>query len=215
LLQEICQGSRSNFEKCKYVVFDEFDKIIQLGMVAEISQILEAIRFGIIFNADVSISIFSAEFSAYEKLVGLEFLKNDFHYFNTSESVGATTEGGCTVPICKKFANIQQYVEIQCTGLQREQSVMNVLKLISDADGLTNYATIIFVSKDEKVLYNHLRADKKIGKQIFCKQAFMNEFDHTSFESQQRPILVTNCCSGNLQKGEMTDFYKLFLHLNC
>jgi superfamily II DNA/RNA helicase len=196
LFQAMSVERKQNFSKCKYVIFDEFDKMMKLGYMDEVANILLTIRDEKMFDGDVCLNVFSAEFSVFEKLVSLEFLEN-YHYFNMVEVTGQQLGDSSSL---NNFSHIQQYVEVIDVGMGRLQSLHDLLKRILEIDRNSKYAIIVFLTGEDATLfavYNRLISDMpNVSKQVFYNQSFASNSERSlfwqHFESHKNPILLTN-----------------------
>jgi superfamily II DNA/RNA helicase len=187
------------------VIFDGIDEMVTMGYINEVANILQTAKDDDLFDSNVCLNIFSAEFSVYEKLLGLAFLRNNPHFFDISALTGEIS----TSKSLNNFSHVQQFLEFKQMGNERRQSLYEVLNRIMVLDNSINFTTIVFVSEDDcqlPVVYNILIDDfPEIANNVFPKKSFNSDFEQhlfwKEFYTRSRPILLTND-SRNLNKGE-------------
>jgi hypothetical protein len=189
LVDQYCDlndDQRMKFRNCKYAIFDQFDKLIRVGQINGLYDIFS----NRCQSNKLAIKVFSAQYSVYEKLLSLLYLKKDHHFYN-AESNGH---------ISNNFSNVQQYFEMKNLGKDRKQSLLEVLQQISNVDISDSYTIVIFFNDNDAALqiaYQNLILDlPNIVQQVFCKKTFTNNFDSVLYwakvEQQPHPIFLTN-----------------------
>jgi superfamily II DNA/RNA helicase len=185
---------RMRFRFCKYAIFDQFDKLIRLGPINGLYDIFN----NRCQSNQLVMKVFSGEFSVYEKLLSMQYLRKDHHFFNSESSED----------LSNNFSNVQQYFEMKNLGKDRKQSLIEVLQQISNVDISSTYTIVIFFNDNDAALqiaYQNLILDlPNIVQQVFCKKTFTNNFDSVMYwakvEKQSHPIFLTNDAR-DLQNG--------------